>query len=266
MAITTLDGMLAGCQPPRTFAKPSQAILRSQTTWGLAGIPGAGSYNSTLNGATYTAPVAGQLPHTDPGGGLNSYLTRTTFGHLSGTTGGWALLCDRLWDDGGIDVTSTASQAITSPTWPSRDASGGTTGVGVFLAVDVSVTVVGAATPTFTLGYTNSAGTAGRSGTNIAAPVGAPVAGSTWIIGLQAGDVGVRSVQSITLSNAWTSGTINVVAFRPIAMVTLNLTQGALDCISGGFPRIYNGSVPFWIYQLGTTTTNVYGSYVESQG
>jgi hypothetical protein len=266
MAITTLDGMLAGCQPVRSFAKPSAAIVRTQSSWGQPGIPGAGTWNNTLNGGTYTAPVNGQLPHTDPGGGLFSYLTRAHFSHLTGTTGGWALLCDRIWDNGNIDVTSTIAQSITSATWPSRDTVGGTSGVGVLLAVDVSATVVGAATPTFTLGYTNSAGTASRSGTNMTATVGAPVAGSTWIIGLQAGDVGVKSVQSITLSNAWTSGTINVVAFRPLAMVTVNTNQGSIDCISGGFARLYNGVVPFWIYSLGTAPASVQGCYVESQG
>jgi len=266
MAITTLDGVIAGAQPLRAFAKPVLANTRAQTTWGQAGIPGAGTYNSTLNGATYTSPVAGQMPHTDPGGGLNSNLARCTFSHLSGTTGGWALLCDRLWDNGAIDVTSTALQSITSPTWPSRDQVGGTTGVGVLLTLDVSVTVVGAATPTFTVGYTNSAGTASRSGANVLATVGAPAAGSTFLIGLQAGDVGVRSVQSITLSNAWTSGTINLVAYRPLTMIPLQTNQGGVDCITGGFPRLYNGVVPFFMLQLGTTTPNVHGCYIESQG
>jgi len=267
MTITTLDGMLAGVQPVRSFAKAALAITRPQTTWGQIGIPGAGSWNNTLNGATYTAPVNGQLPHTDPGGGLNTNLARLHFSHLSGTPGGWVMLCDRIWDNGNIDVTSTTSQTIASPTWPSRDATGGTGGTGVFLAVDVSVTVVGAATPTFTLGYTNQAGTASRSGANIFATVGAPAAGSTFLIGLQAGDTGVRSVQSITLSNAWTSGTINVVAYRPLTMLQLLANFGSGDCLTGCFPRIYNGSVPFFIYSLGSAPGNpVFGTYGESQG
>jgi hypothetical protein len=268
MAITTLDGMIAGAQPVRMFAKAVVAAAISQTTWGQAGAPGAGTWNSTLNGGTYTSPVNGQMPHTDPGGGNNAYLSRAFFGHLTGgTTTGYAMLCDRLWDNGGIDVTSTTAQNITSPTWPSRDAAGGTTGIGVLLALDVSVTVVGAATPTFTVSYTNSAGTSGRSTTNVSGSVAAPVAGRVFYFGLQAGDVGIRSVQSITLSNAWTSGTINLVAFRPLTVIALGGNQGNVDCITGGFPRLYNGSVPFWIYQLGTAPGNpIYGIYAESQG
>lgn len=267
MAITTLDGVIAGVQPVRHFGKVGVNVTRVQTTWGQIGIPGAGTWNSTLNGATYTGPVNGQLPHTDPGGGNFAYVSRFNFIHLQGVPGGWAMLCDRLWDNGGIDVTITTQQNITSPTWPSRDSGGGTGGTGVLLAVDVSATVVGAATPTFTLGYTNSAGTASRSGTNIYAVPAAPAAGHTFLISLQAGDVGVRSVQSITLSNAWTSGTINVVAYRPLTMVYLSGNFGAGDCITGGFPRVYNGSVLYIMYLMGNGPTfPVSGLYAESQG
>jgi hypothetical protein len=175
------------------------------------------------------------------------------------------MLCDRIWDNGGIDVTITTAQTISTSVWPARDAVGGTTGVGVLLAVEVSV-ATGAGTPTLTVSYTNSAGTAGRTGSNIGATAATLALGNTFLISLQAGDLGVRSVQSITLSATWTTGTINLVAFRPLAGLLLGVNSGSVDCITGGFARLYNGVVPYWLYQLNTASSFATGTYVESQG
>ncbi len=276
MAITTLDGAVAGMRPPDMFAKAVTATLvagRPASLWGLGGKPGAGSFDATLNGVTLSstsAMVAGQLTHYDPASG-NSYLAR-----LSGraTQGGVLMVLDRLWHNGGFTITSTGAQSITSPTWPSRCPTSGTddtpatTGIGVLLAVEVS-SATGAGTPTITISYTNSAGTAGRTATNIVATVASSALGATYFIGLQAGDVGVRSVQSLTLSATWNSGTMNLVAFRHIAELELvaGFIPGALDFLTAGAPRLYNGAVPYLVFVPNTTTAaNVSGSYVETQG
>ena len=88
-------------------------------------------------------------------------------------------------------------------------------------------------------------------------------------IGLQAGDIGVRSVQSLTLSASWVSGTMNLVAYRPIAALELvgAFVPNAIDALTSGFPRLFNGSVPFFIFIPSTTTTsNISGSVVWTQG
>ena len=62
MAITTIDGAIAGFQPPRSFMKAITATLvagRPASLWSLAGNPGAGSFDSTLNGVTLSAPQNG---------------------------------------------------------------------------------------------------------------------------------------------------------------------------------------------------------------
>jgi hypothetical protein len=276
MAITTMDGVIAGQQPPQHFAKAylanSATNSRYQSLWGIAGAPGVGTYNTTLNGGTYSSSgglVGGQLPHTDPGAGVNSYLSRlAVFGLPSGgsTSAIEVLLCDRLWDNGGINVTITTAQSITSPTWPARDINGATLGSGVLLAVEVSA-AVGAGTPTLTLSYTNSAGTSGRTGTNTEVTAASAAAAAWYPIGLQAGDIGVQSVQSLTLSATWTSGTINVVAYRVLAATWAN-SSAAIDCITGGFPRLYNGVVPFLIarQQVNGNFQLITGSYTETQG
>ena len=93
--------------------------------------------------------------------------------------------------------------------------------------------------------------------------------GATYFIGLQAGDVGVQSVQSLTLSATWTSGTINLVAYRILADLELAgaFVPNSVDALTSGFPRIYNGVVPWLVFIPQTTTaTNVSGTYVETQG
>ena len=55
MAITTLDGIIAGAQQPRFFSKTMVAaavVGRPASLWAGPGIPGAGSYDTTLNGVT----------------------------------------------------------------------------------------------------------------------------------------------------------------------------------------------------------------------
>ncbi len=276
MAITTVDGALAGMQPPRFFSKGVTATLvagRPASLWALGGAPGAGSFDSTLNGVTLSstsALVNGQIPHYNPASG-NAYLARFA---AKATQAGVVMLMDRLWHNGGFTITSTGSQSITSPTWPSRcptsgtDDTAATPGHGVMLAVEVSA-ATGAGTPTITIGYTNSAGTASRTATNIIATVASSAIGATYFIGLQAGDVGVRSVQSLTLSATWTSGTINLVAYRYLTEVTVGaaFVPGDADILTGGRPILYDGTVPWLVFQPNTTTaSNISGVYQETHG
>ena len=53
MSILTLDGALAGMQPPRHFAKavtPTLVAGRPHSLWYLGGAPGAGTMDSTTSG------------------------------------------------------------------------------------------------------------------------------------------------------------------------------------------------------------------------
>lgn len=275
MAIATLDGIFAGMRPPVYFAKSVTATLvagRPASLWSLAGTPGAGAFDTTLNGvvlsSTSTIP-AGAIPHYDPASG-NSYLA---YLQAMATQAGTLLLLDRLWHNGGYTITIATAQASTTPTWPSRTPTSGiddtpaTTGQGVQLALEVSA-ATGAGTPTITVSYTNQAGTAGRTATNIIATVATSAIGATYFLGLQAGDTGVRSVQSLTLSATWTSGTINLVAYRKIAALPLQaLVPNAMDSLTGAGQRLYNGVVPWLVFVPNTTTaTTVSGTYIETQG
>jgi hypothetical protein len=268
MTITTLDGIVGGFQPPRSFHKSITATLvagRPASLWSLAGNPGAGAFDTTLNGVNLTSATNGQIPFANPAGGLSSYLAR--FSGMA-TQAGTLLLCDRLWHNGGFTITSNGLQSITQPTLPARDASGATAGDGVLCGMEISA-ATGAGTPTITMAYTNSTGTGGaRSATNIIATLASSAIGAFYPIGLQAGDTGVGNVTGITLSATWTSGTINLVAYRVLASLELpTLMANALDVITGGMTQIYNNTVPFLIFVPNTTTASVVlGSMQVAQG
>lgn len=278
MAITTLDGAVAGAQPLRPFAKAATPTLvagRPHSLWYLGGSPGAGTMDSTTSGgvalSSSSAMVAGQLPHVDPVSG-NSYLHR-----LSAAAGqaGTLLLCDRLWHGsdiiGGtvVSVTSTSAQTITSfPGLPARDAAGSSNGDGVLIGLEV-YSALGAGTPTVTLGYTNQAGGTGKSSTNIDAVVASSAVGAFYRLGLQAGDTGVRAPTSIQLSATMTSGNFGLVAYRVLASLELSAANvpAAIDFLTGGSQKIPNGAVPFLIFIPSTTTaSSISGNYIETQG
>lgn len=270
MAITTLDEALAGMQYPRYFAKnvtPTMVAGRPQSLWGLAGNPSAGLFDTTLAGvalSSSSAQVQGQLNFINPVSG-NTYLARLQGG---ATIAGTLLLCDRLWHNGGFTITSTAAQTVNSATFPARDANGTTNGNGVLLGLEMSV-AGGAAAPIITVSYTDEIGIAGNTATNIFPTAASPTAGAFFPIGLAAGDYGVRSVQSLTLSASWVSGTMNLVAYRVLAALELTAgnTPNAIDALTSGFTQMRNGTVPFLVFIPSTTTaSNVSGQVVWTQG
>ena len=229
----------------------------------------AGAYGSTLNGTALSSTgglQTSQIPHYDPPSG-NAYLARLQM-QMTGANYGVVYLVDRLWTNGGIDVTSTGAQTIVSPTWPARDATGTTSGVGVMLGIEVSATM-GAATPTITIAYTNSAGAGSHSASNFDSAASGMVAPCMMRVALQAGDIGVQSVQSVTLNTSWISGTINLVAYRVLASIEMPMgfLTYAIDAVTGGFPQLFNGAVPHLIGVFGAAvSTNVICSYTETQG
>lgn len=276
MAITTVDGVIAGMRPPIPFAKavtPTLVAGRPHSLWYLNGNPGPGSADIATNGgvarSSSSALVNGQIYHQNPGSG-NSYLARL---QAQATQAGTLLLCDRLWDCGNangstLSPTSTAAQTINSAAWPARDVNDSTNGEGVFLGVEVS-TALGAGTPTWTFTYTNSDGTGSKTGTNLDPVVASSAIGAFYRIGVAAGDKGVRSLQTFQSSATSTSGQFVLVAYRVLAALELTAANvpNAIDALTGGFPKLPAGVVPFFIFIPNTTTaSNISGTFVESQG
>lgn len=267
MAITTLDGVIAGMQAPKPITKVGIATaavgaMRGYTLWYAAGNPGAAAANAAgINGAAVSDGVGG-IPRTNPGAG-NSYLAR--FG-VQASTAGSLWLIDRLWNNSGLLVTSTSPQAIAAAALPSRDGAGGTTGANVMAAIEWSATG-GAGVPTVTLTYTDQDGNAGATGTFTA--VASPPVGTFELFTLAAGDTGVRAPSSFIQSATRTSGTMHLVLFRVLAQIDVTAANigNAIDALTSGMPRIYDSSTLqlVWFPSVTTATTFV-GQYIETQG
>lgn len=255
MALTNVNDLIAGFQAPRRIEKAVTGTMvagRSISTWGLAGIPSAGAFDTTLNGVNLVAPVAGQLPFDNAASG-DARVSRIV---AISATGGRLELCDRIWHNGGLTITQTTPFTITSPTFPARDRNGSSNGVDYQVGVEISATV-GAGTPTLTVGYTNSDGTTGRSATNIFATAASSVATTFHKIGYQSGDVGVRAIESYQRSASRTSGTENLVVYRSV--VSLAVLAGIpteIDVLTGGLALMHPNSVPFLLFTptVGTST------------
>jgi hypothetical protein len=272
MAITTLDGAIAGLQPPRAFLKASATAEGAGTFHSLflvAGQPGAGATPPAYtagSGYTCTNSTTGSLPFTDPGGGSQTELFKVA---AAGATAGTLILYDRLWTCSGLTTAAATTLNITTPgTIPSRDADGAALGPGVELWGEV-YTAPGATGATWTVSYTDQGGTAGNTA-SYTHPANAEAVGQMFPFTLAAGDTGVRAVASFTTSiSSGTAGSIGLTLLRRLATLPLaspNLAQ-VLDMAAIGMPRIYDSSCLALMVMCSATNTGIItGDAVWTQG
>lgn len=271
MAITTLDGAIAGMQAPQSFLKvgitmAAVASQRAYTHWYATGNPGASTATSIgINGEAVTPALAstgGRILRTNPVSG-NAYVGRLA---AQATVAGTLWLIDRVWQNSGLVVTSNTAQAISPATLPARCNDGTSNGAGIMAAIEWSATG-GAGTPTVTLTYTDQDGNTGATGTFTG--VASPPVGTFEIFTLAAGDTGIRAPTSFIQSATRTSGTMHLVLFRVIAQVecTSQNIGNAIDALTSGMPRIYNDSVLQLVwFPSSTGSTTIAGQYIETQG
>lgn len=272
MAITTLSGVEAGLKPPFYFSKaPSgtkgAGIFRSQ--FYATGSPEAAATPSPGIAGDALTSYAGQIPFANPASG-NAYLARLD-GPTATRTGGLvgALICDRLWHNSGIDGTSTSAQTVNSVTFPARDANGSTDGEGIVVAMEFVNSTSSAAGMVASLSYTNSAGASGRTASTPALLSGGNSIGDFYFFNLDAGDTGVRSIQSVTLSTSLgVAAPIALVACRVIAMAAqafANEPYSQQDAIAAGFPRLYDNTVPFVVHVADSAASGSTGGNMTLQ-
>lgn len=272
MTIASLDQLISGMIPfPRVYGKDAgtaESIGIMHTPWYQTGPLGAGAApTGGLNGAVFSGTTTGAIATPAAVSGETSYLVRWSATQTANISG--LLLIDKLWGNVPV-VTTTGAQAVVSPAWPARDETASTSGAGVFLALETSATAGNlAAVTNTTVSYTNSAGTAGRTATLASYPI-TPLIGTWVVLALQAGDVGVRSVQSITLGTSYVSGQVNLVAFRQIAELPTPLanTPYALNWTDLNMPEVWDSSVLQLVYSgvSGTALGSIYGSLSYAQG
>lgn len=266
MPIDNLPDAIGGMLPPLLFNKTGatmEAVNVQNSFFYSIGNPGAAAAPSPgLIGAALTS-YAGQIPFPPAVVGKNTHLSRLEA--VAQVVGGLALY-DRLWHNSGIVNATLTEQAIDSVAFPARDMDGATAGRGVGVALEVSTLMTNAAIANTTLRYTNSTGDQNRVAT-IAMPASAQP-GTFVPFNLQAGDVGVQSIQGLTLGTTYATGVMHLVAFRFIARVPVTIVNVPcyIDFLTGGNPIMYDESVPFFVWlPSATTALNLSGHIIYCQ-
>lgn len=252
--ITTVSGIVAGLKPPAGFSKAAftgEAAGQWHNLGTVGGNPGAWALGAPgMAGASVIAnALGGAIPFDNPTSG-EARLARLL--HSLGANIAALMLFDLLWYQSGIAEATTTGQTINSVSWPARDKAGSINGDGVeiWMHCTTATTNVGAIANT-TLGYTNQAGTAGRSAGLVSSWPDTAVAGTMVPFGLQGSDRGVRSVQTVTLGTSYAGGQVELVALRRIA--TLPLGVPIADWATLGFPRLFNDSALYLAAKLSGT-------------
>jgi hypothetical protein len=262
MAISTLDGLIAASKQVRPFYKvsaTSKAAGSFHSLWTLAGLPGAGSAPGTAAGAACNNTTVGALPWTSPDGANLAYLAAL---ELAGATIGNFILYDRLVHTSTLSGTVTTAQTVNSAALTRY-----TTGEDVEAWLEFYA-ATGSTATTATVSYTNEAGTAGRTGS--AAIVATTVIGQMIPITLQAGDKGVRSVQSVTLAaSTLTAGNFGVTLMKRLQnapMMIANVGQ-TFDFGATGLPQVVAGAcLAFAVLCSATNTGIVTGAVKTAEG
>ena len=229
-----------------------------------AGFPGAWAVGTPgVNGRVTDGTASadnGCFPIANPSVGAN-YLTEV---NMAAAVNHTHLLFDVLWVNSGLAITTTGAQAITTPTLPARDLNGTTNGEGCAIAILCTAAVgLAAVASNATVTYTNSDGTGSRTAT-LSAIVGSqapatPVIGTLIWFNLQAGDKGVRSIQSISLNTSWVSGSISLMITRDIATIGTTIPNvNAQKIIGTPGIRLYNGTCLLHCNLASATTATFY--------
>ena len=221
--------------------------------------------NLAFQALSDTVATASGIPHGGNVGGYKVLLSAAAQTAAATTAPCVLMLVDMLGFYPITTVTTTGAQTLNNTVTLPRYTNGA--GVQAFLTPS---TVMGAATPNITLNYTNSAGTAGKA-TPVTLPSGNSAAAVTSVvysgtgsgkygpfIPLDAGDAGIRSVQSINLSASYVSGVLNLMLCRPLLtlpITTLGVTAER-DLVNqfASMPRVYDGACLHWLMLAGAAT------------
>jgi len=225
------------------------------------GFPGAWSPGAPgINGRVtdgLTAADNGSIPFRNPAAGSN-FITEL---QMASSVNHTHLFFDVLWVNTGIVVTTTTAQAISMPALPARDVNGTTAGEGCMIGMLFTAASTNAAAISIaTVSYTNSAGVAGRTANLTAGVAGSqipatPVIGTLIWFNLQAGDIGVQSVQSITLGTSLVTGSVSLFIARDLATIGTTLPNvSAQKVIGAPGIRCYNNQCVLHCLLAGAAT------------
>lgn len=238
------------------------------TTFSLRDIFTNSFLNGMINGNTPSVPstatscssaTAGALPLTNSLKRISIIGMDGEFKQNTGNTNAFQevlpfSICDRLSHQGGLSANTSGTQSVNLPT---AALTRYTDGVGVMIGMaNYSTSPAGAIASDITASYTNSSGVSGR--TTSAVQMQARSGNAFFLLPLQSGDIGAKSVESINLTAATgTAANFGIFLFKPLGtfLVSYNgnsafsLPTGGL---MGGIPEVKNDACLFAIYLTNT--------------
>ncbi len=191
-------------------AAAASVVAHWCSLWQQEGIPGHGA----APGASPLVPTNttdGGLKQTNPGGGRQKYLVSV---HWTSTTQGTLLVYDRLLHISSLSGTGGSPQTVGGSLTRYTDGVGNQAWVEIY-------TAVGATSRTYTMSYSNTTPTSGRTTQPVViGNVGFSEAQRMLPANLQLGDTGVSAVASLTLSaSTGTAGDVGVTILHPLMLV-----------------------------------------------
>jgi len=289
MAITGLDCCITGASENFIYFKAhgnafyGSAYAHFYSSWPASGQPGPAP---DLRGTNYAfdTTTGGELsswtlPFINPPPGKKTYLGN--FMHNPIQNNGAAYFCDRIWQSSGLPISGQAGGTrfqINSSTFPARDASGTSNGENYMVGIEYLDYSVGASNnkangPYFR--YTNSEGIANRTG--VISQLGfysqqTMQRGMFMPAALQFPDIGVRSIEEVWFSGAFTithQGSGSIVVFRPICISypvrSSSIAKTTHSVIERPKIELYSGTTPFYISMdqsaIQATTGRAIGSF-----
>lgn len=255
MPIISLDQYIAAASQRvgliKTASRLSVAAIPF-SVFDLAGNPGAGTLagTSTTAGVVPTSATVGFPTINAFGGGAVGYIGGVTFGS---TVASRLRLFDLLWK-GGAYAFNAAVALSAQPSYAGR-VLGGTDFTNTEIWVETVTPFLG--NQSIAVTYTNQAGVTGRTTGTIATGV-APTVGRMLQLPLQAGDTGVRKIESVT-STVATAGTFNVLVMRRLWEGRCHLANDGdtHDFLKTGMPQIFADSALFMQVIADGTATGV---------
>ncbi|MEW6650574.1 MAG: hypothetical protein AB1453_10345 [Chloroflexota bacterium] len=254
---------------PRTYRKPSISNAAAgvmMALWRSAGMPTQGAI--PVGAATPTAATLGaaEIAAAQPEELMHLSLLQATM-----PVAGTLLMFDRLAHMGGLSgiVASPTAQTVNLDL-----ATAAGQGRCALNGSDVEwylewYTDTGATGVTVTASYTNQDNVGGRTTQAISLPA-TRRASMCYAFLPQAGDMAIRSIQTVTLSaTTGTAGNFGVTARKRLGAVGVatNHFSEREDCFSLGFPSTRDTAcLEFLIHPTGTTTGDVHGQYQMISG
>jgi len=217
--------------------------------------------------ALYSSPAGVPFPNPPSG---NTYLSRfsSSFWAEQNEHSYCYYLLDRLWENSGLLPGVLTTQTVNSVPWPARDINGSSSGNGVYVALEFPTSTSSGFS--VEINYTNSVGISGRIAQNITRPSSIAALKSVMLFALEAGDVGVQSVQSVSFAaGGWSGGTANLFAYRPI-IITSSFSGNTVlsseeDIFNLAAPRIFDDSVLMYLKYVITSASLSYYDQINYQ-